>query len=98
MIIPKAITVGRTLFKVAQPAHIQGGARGDVNYTYGEIRIAYFDINGERTARQRAETFWHETTHAILRDMGSHLAHSEKFVTEFSVRLNKVVHSAALPK
>jgi len=40
------------------------------------------------------DTFWHELTHAILKDMGSKLEANEDFVCAFSSRLNKAILSA----
>jgi hypothetical protein len=37
------------------------------------------------------ETFWHEVTHGILKDMRSKLHNNEAFVENFSVRLTQVL-------
>lgn len=102
MIIPTQVTVGRQRYKVLQPETVMHGRyarRGDIHYLSTTIRVAWVDKGSGRpfTTRQRSETFWHEMTHAILHDMGSHLANSEKFVVAFSTRLNKAVLSAKLP-
>jgi hypothetical protein len=47
-------------------------------------------------SEEMADTFWHETVHAILFDMGHRLAKNEDFVTQFSRRLNEIVHTAEL--
>lgn len=49
-----------------------------------------------RSDSEMSETFWHEVTHAILHDMGDPLWKNEKFVTQFSKRLNQVIHTAKL--
>ena len=48
------------------------------------------------TPSQRANTFWHELTHAILHDMDSELNYDEKFVSAFSDRLSQAVETAVL--
>ena len=45
-------------------------------------------------ADERSNTFWHELTHAILYDMGCKLTHNERFVTEFSNRLDQAIKTA----
>ena len=41
-----------------------------------------------------ADTFWHEITHAILKDMNSKLHANESFVTKFANRLTTVISTA----
>ena len=71
---------------------------GNVDYIAREIHIAgKKPQTGDRVAkRYQAHTFWHEVTHAILKDMGHRLEGSEDFVDNFARRLNDVVHTAKL--
>ena len=98
MEIPKTFRLGRMRYKVLQPDTVPYGRVGDVHYKPGIIRVAWYkkDESEPRSRVQRSETFWHETTHAILHDMGHKLWRDEKFVTDFSKRLNQVVHTARL--
>lgn len=98
MEIPQSFRLGRTTYTVQNPWSLGPGLAGEIHYKPAVIRVAW--VLGrtfkQRTPRQRAETFWHETTHAILHDMGHPLYKNEEFVTEFSRRLNQVVHTARL--
>jgi len=98
MMIPYSFKLGRKEFTVHHSMDLPKGVLGQVYYAPATIKIASFNRSGkERTQMQRSETFWHETTHAILHDMNHVLRSNEKFVTEFSKRLNQVVHTARLP-
>jgi hypothetical protein len=98
MMIPYSFKLGRREFKVHHTLYLTSGCVGEIYYAPAAIKIASFNRSGkERTQMQRSETFWHETTHAILHDMNHVLRSNEKFVTEFSKRLNQVVHTARLP-
>ncbi len=97
MKIPKTITVGKTEYAVQQTKHMQRkGMMGKVDYNKGTITVAtHSNVRGIRFKHeQMCDTFWHEMTHAILKDMGSKLEADEKFVTAFSERLNKAILSA----
>jgi hypothetical protein len=48
------------------------------------------------TERQQSYTFWHEMTHAILKDMHHSLEANEEFVDAFAIRLNDAIHNAKL--
>lgn len=56
-------------------------------HPYGTRRADY-------GARGINETFWHETTHAILFEMGDPRWNDEVFVTGFSRRLAQVIETA----
>jgi hypothetical protein len=100
MQIPTSFKLSGHMWKVAckpfgysNPA-IYGAAVLSAHYI-----VIYNRAPGTRNAeRKRAETFWHEATHAILYDMDHPLARNETFVTDFSRRLNELVHTAELPK
>ena len=97
MKIPKQITVGATTYKVGQPKHIRyKGMMGELDINACVLDVATnSNLTGKRfKAEDRYDTFWHELTHAILYDMGSELNKDEKFVTEFSNRLNRAILSA----
>ena len=96
MIIPKTIKVGKTQYKIAHPQEIHkpSPCRGFVSYVTGVIALAKGNGFFKYTKQQKQETFWHEVTHAILYDMNHSLYNNEKFVTEFSTRLNNAIRSA----
>lgn len=93
MLIPKKFMLQtRWIFIVQMAARmLHKGAHGSY-YPDGHV-IA---LNKTRTDGQKTETFWHETTHAILHDMQHPLWRDEKFVTAFSKRLAQVVDTAVL--
>ena len=96
MIIPKTIKVGSTQYKVLFPKEIHKPepCRGFVSYLTNVIALAKGNGIFNYTKKQKEETFWHEVTHAILYDMDNDLYKNEKFVTEFSTRLNNAIRSA----
>ena len=99
MKIPKQVTVGKTKIKIDQPVSLmvdKTGCRGSFDRSDNSIDVAKKDVRGNSySAGERSETFWHETTHAILAAMGRHkLNNDEKFVTEFAKLLDEAVHTA----
>jgi len=95
--IPTKVKVGKTWYNVNTFKHMHTkGAMGGVWYKDAVIEIAtHSNIRNVRFKREEIyDTFWHELTHAILKDMGSPLESDEKFVTAFSQRLNKAILSA----
>ena len=97
MKIPKSIKIGKKKYSVHQVKHMdKKGIMGAISYPGKKIFIAtHSNIRGVRFKREEiADTFWHELTHAILKDMGSNLERNEKFVSAFSERLTKAIISA----
>lgn len=97
MKIPKSIKVGKKKYSVHQVKHMdKKGIMGAVNYNASCIFLAtHSNVRGVRFKKEEiADTFWHELTHAILKDMGSKLEADEKFVSGFSDRLTKTILSA----
>ena len=94
MIIPKTIKVGKKLYTIHTPRMLQGYLRGMVNYRSSKLYVADACEYYPYKPKQKQETFWHEVTHAILYDMDNELYKNEKFVTEFSTRLNNAIRSA----
>ena len=93
MLIPKQITFNKRTYEVQQPH--SGDCRGVVDFSANTIKV--FRRNSHALSypkAMRSETFWHELTHAILEDMGHSQALDEKFVTEFSQRLDQAIRSA----
>jgi hypothetical protein len=99
MMIPYKFKLGPHTFRVSQPLSLPRGMLGQTWFsapyqvqvaTHSSLRLR------RRTPVQRAETFWHEVTHAILHDMEHPLWKNEQFVTQFSKRLNQVVQTAKL--
>lgn len=92
MKLPYQFTLGRRDYSIAPI---------DAQYCTGMFfsSARHIDVAVKFRGRQRkpkdiAETFWHETTHAILRDMNSPLWKDETFVTAFSKRLTQVIYTA----
>ena len=97
MKIPKKIKVGKKWYSVdAVKAIDVPGMMGKTNYSKALMQVAtHSNISGVRFKKEDVyDTFWHELTHAILKDMGSKLEADEKFVTAFSERLTQAIISA----
>lgn len=97
MKIPKRIRVGKKWYDISTIKYMdKQGIMGSTNYRNKCIEIAtHSNIRNVRFKKEEIyDTFWHELTHAILKDMNSKLEADEKFVTAFSERLNKAVLSA----
>ena len=97
MKVPTKIKIGKKNYNVHQVKHMdKKGIMGAVNYNAGYIFLAtHSNVRGVRFKKEEiADTFWHEMTHAILKDMGSKLESDEKFVTAFSERLTNAILSA----
>jgi len=97
MPIPTSLKIGKTRYKIVHTQFVPfKGAVGYIDYANTDIHVAHYHniSRKKRTPKERAETFWHEVTHGILFDMGHRLFTDEKFVLEFSKRLNDAIHSA----
>ena len=97
MKIPTRVKVGKTWYDVSTVKHMQKqGVVGGTWYKEKLIEVAtHSNVRGVRFKKEDVyDTFWHELTHAILKDMGSKLEADEKFVTAFSERLTKAIISA----
>jgi hypothetical protein len=97
MIIPKEIKVNKTKYDIRWFKQIIRGkqvVRGVVEYDLNKITMAKTDGTNKYSKQEKEETFWHELTHAILKDMNHSLYDNEKFVTQFSQRLNDAIRSA----
>ena len=99
MQIPKTFKLGGKKYTVHMVDKMPGrGHMGMVNHTIGEVTIAISSNLTDRSFKQEeiSDTFWHEVTHAILKDMGHKLWNNERFVTLFANKLNEVVLTAKL--
>lgn len=97
MRIPKRLKVGKRWYKVDVIDKMWvKGMMGNTNYNTGRIAVAKRSaLTNERYKQEDVyDTFWHELTHAILKDMGSKLEANEEFVCAFSSRLNKAILSS----
>lgn len=97
MKIPKKIKVGKQWYDVDTVKHMhKKGAVGATWYNEKVIEVAtHSNTRGVRFKKEDVyDTFWHEMTHAILKDMGSKIEADEEFVTAFSERLTKAIISA----
>lgn len=93
MPIPVKVKVGSKWYKIERTEVIPG-CKGNVTYDDKTIRIASRSANYAYTADEQINTFWHELTHAILKDMDSKLEADELFVKAFADRLHDAVKSA----
>lgn len=99
MQIPKKFKIGdkeftvRVVDKMARP-----GRMGSVDHIAKQVTLGSKSTLTGRSFRTEevSDTFWHEVTHAILYDMGHPLWDNEKFVTDFSSRLNNAINTAQL--
>lgn len=97
MKIPKRLKVGKRWYKVSVIDKMEVmGTMGSTDYDTACIKVATRStLNNKRFKDEDVnDTFWHELTHAILKDMGSKLETNEKFVCAFSSRLNNAILSA----
>lgn len=99
MQIPKQFKLGKHNYTVTTVRHTQ--PKGTMGSVYYDLRLIEIATNSGRTDRsfkqeEMADTFWHEVTHAILRDMKHKQWNDEKFVTAFANRLTQVVNTAKL--
>ena len=93
MKIPKSVRVGRKKYTVRKVDHV--AKLGHISYKDAVIEVSRRYFSGElRSQYSQCETFWHELTHGILKDMDNPLHNDEAFVTAFAARLNAAVHSA----
>ncbi len=99
MQIPKEFKISGKRYTVNFVRHTQPlGTMGDIVYTTRRVTIATHSGLNDRSFKQEEidDTFWHEVTHAILKDMGHSLWNNERFVTRFANRLTEVVNTAKL--
>lgn len=97
MLIPKQFRIGRTRFNVRTVRKLRRrGTMGELDTNTNCLTIAtQSNLSGRVFKREElTDTFWHEVTHAILKDMGSEQWDDEHFVTEFSNRLTQVINTA----
>lgn len=99
MKIPKQVKVGKTKIRVEKFKTVEVGrseCRGCYDHSQQLIAIALNTPSGTHkySASDKANTFWHELTHAILHDMKSKLNHDEKFVSAFADRLDQAIKTA----
>jgi len=100
MRIPKKVKVGRTNYRIYTLKvgwMDKVGAMGEIDYDTKEITIAARSSRKPHrkfSKEEIADTFWHEITHAILKDMDSKLHANESFVTKFANRLTTVISTA----
>jgi hypothetical protein len=99
MKIPKEVVIGNTPHQIRTKNSVVVGntvCHGSFDEENHTIAIAKGNPLRGYTydADERANTFWHELTHAILYDMGDKLTHNERFVTEFSNRLDQAIKTA----
>jgi|TARA_R100001163_G_scaffold65597_1_gene63436 hypothetical protein len=98
MRIPKKVTVGKTDYRIHKVTRMDKvGAMGEIDYDTKDITIAARSSRKPHrkfSKEEMADTFWHEITHAILKDMNSKLHTNESFVAKFANRLTTVISTA----
>jgi hypothetical protein len=95
MLIPKTFKISKVEYKVEQPLHMARELlRGNFDFAQRTLRVAEYCSGAKLTEAVRNEVFWHETTHAILKDMHHRLHSNEGFVDAFSKRLAEVIATA----
>jgi len=97
--IPKEVVIGNTPHLVCTKKSLMYGKKichGAFDEETHTIEIAQMNpLHGYKySADERANTFWHELTHAILYDMNNKLTHDEKFVFDFANRLHQAISTA----
>ena len=99
MQIPKQFQLGTKRYTVETVQHTKPkGTMGTIYYDLCRVEIATNSGLSNRSFKQEemTDTFWHEVTHAILRDMKHKQWNDEKFVTAFSKRLTQIITTAKL--
>jgi hypothetical protein len=100
MMIPKEVVIGNTPHQIRTKKSIVVGNKichGSFDQETHTITIAKGNpLRGYvYDTHERANTFWHELTHAILHDMGENrLNNNEKFVSAFADRLHQAIKTA----
>ena len=96
MKIPSTVKVGSKEYVVRVVTRSpRTGTMGCISYNYGVIYVARRSTDNRRYSRREMyDTFWHELTHAILKDMGHRLEADERFVTAFANLLTHAVNTA----
>lgn len=97
MQIPKKFTLGTLTYTVTLKPHIAPGVWGRAWLDAGHMAIATHDRRKPRVATGSKGigcTFWHETMHAILYDMGNPLYTDELFVQAVAARLAQICETA----
>lgn len=96
MHLPKQISVGRRRYTVTRVERINRNDIGTIDYAAKHIMISTRNPRTQQAVplKMQTHTFWHELTHAILKDMGHRLEANEEFVDAFARRLNNAIHSA----
>lgn len=84
--LPTSIKIGRHRYRVELDPSLTSYGR----VYYG---IKAIDIK-PRAPKKMRESFWHETTHGILMEMGHPLCKNERFVTDFARMLSRAIDSA----
>lgn len=87
---PSSFKVGASPYRVHYVDEDRGREYGAIYYSLKSIVI----YTKNRPEASVSETFWHEMTHAVLREMGHKLYNDEKFVTQFAKLLNEAINSA----
>lgn len=97
MKIPKAFRVGKKKYDVMRRRTILTPvSNGRIFFDTGVILLAtHSGYTNKPISQQEKDTaFWHETVHAILRDMKSPKNNDEVFVEGIARRLAQVVDTA----
>ena len=97
MQIPKTFELSGKTYTVDLVRHVpRKGDMGEIHYATRKVTVATNSNLTDRSFKREevADTFLHEVTHAILKDMGHRLWNNERFVTQFANRLTEVLTTA----
>ena len=96
-VLPHSLKIGTRRYKVVMQQHVTPvGLMGQVDYNRCLITVATHSSRSGRKFRHTEvhDTFWHEVTHGILKEMGHHLWRGERFVNRFANLLTRAIESA----
>jgi hypothetical protein len=93
--IPTSFRLRRRKWLVMRAKQSAGGKYAGITASASK-RIVLYDVARDRarTPQEQQKTFWHESTHAVLRTMNHALAGNEPFVTQFALLLEELIRTA----
>lgn len=97
MTIPRSMTVGDHQYGIHVVKYMP--RKGNMGITYYGNKCIIVATHSNKSCMPFAahdihDTFWHELTHAVLYEMGSHLYKDEQFVTKFAQTLMGAINTA----
>lgn len=95
-LLPKSLKIGKRRYAVTVQRHLTRSSMGRIDYRQSLITLAtHSKVTGWRyESSEIHETFWHEVTHGVLREMNHPLEGSETFVSRFAQLLTQAIETA----